>query len=222
MKLANLFVGAVLVSGTAFGAQTVNYGWEDGETILGKYGNVSESLVSSPVHGGSKSLQLTDSSSSGPSTPQAYVAWVKDLQNGDTVTASFWRYDVTPGSSPSCRIWGHYTSDTGDIDSYAGSASGNSGYGPGEGWDKTSYTWVYDGTGDHTGLVIEVRTYSNDGDVVWVDDLEVTAPDYATIDVGNLGTTEPPPAPVPVGPATVGLGALLLGLAGAVTLRKKK
>ena len=33
----------------------------------------------------------------------------------------------------------------------------------------------------HTGLVIEFRTYSSPGDVVWVDELEVTAPDHAVI-----------------------------------------
>ena len=60
-----------------------------------------------------------------------------------------------------------------------GSASGNDDYGPGEGWDYTFWEWIV--PAEHTGLVIEVRIYSNPGDTVWVDDIEVLAPDHAFI-----------------------------------------
>jgi hypothetical protein len=43
----------------------------------------------------------------------------------------------------------------------------------------------------HTGLVIEVRTYSSPGDVVWIDDLSVTAPDGATIHTPGNVSLEP-------------------------------
>ena len=76
-------------------------------------------------------------------------------------------------------MWGHWNDDPGDIGVYSGSASGQSDYGPGTGWDMAEYEWtVVDG---HTGLVIEIRTYSSAGDTVWMDDLTVTAPDGATV-----------------------------------------
>lgn len=158
--------------------QTDTYGWEGTATILSMYpadSAVVATLVTDPVHGGSQSLQLERLSEN---TPQAYVAWITGLSDGDEVTASFWRYDVTPAEPPSCRIWAHWN-DTGDIDGYNGSASGNTEYGPGTGWDETSFTWTV--SEGHTGLVIEARVYSNPGDIVWVDDMTVTAPTAATI-----------------------------------------
>jgi hypothetical protein len=122
-------------------------------------------------------MELEDNSPTG--TPQAYIAWIVGLTDGDEVTASFWRYDTTPGGAPSCRIWAHWNDDPSDVMGHDGSASGNNDYGPGTGWDETEYTWtVADG---HTGLVIECRTYSGPGDIVWIDDLTVTAPETATI-----------------------------------------
>ena len=157
---------------------TVNYGWEDTETVLGMYPEfgVIALIDTDPVHGGSQSLFLERVSET---TPQAYVAWIIGLQDGDEVTGSFWRHDTTPGAAPSCRIWAHWNDDPGDINGHNGSASGNSDYGPGTGWDETSYTWtVVEG---HTGLVIEARIYSNPGDIVWIDDMTITAPDAAII-----------------------------------------
>ena len=164
-------------------AHVVTFGWESGDPVLGMYGTGDPPLYATfayapdPVHTGSMSLCLEDNSPSG--TPYAYVAWVGALVDGDDVEASVWRYDTTPGVSPSCRIWAHWNDDPGDVNSYAGYAGGNTDYGPGEGWDLTSWSWtVADG---HTGLVIQVRVYSNPGDVVWVDDLTVTAPNHAWI-----------------------------------------
>jgi len=113
------------------------------------------------------------------------------LTDGDSVTASVWRHDTTPGASPSVRIWGHWNDDPSDVNGYHGSASGNDDYGPGTGWDQTAFTWtVADG---HTGLVIEARTYSIAGDTVWIDDLHVEFPPTATlyIPVAGASATEP-------------------------------
>ena len=184
--LTVLVFGAISL---AAAQQTDTYGWEGTATILSMYpdDSVVPTLVADPVHGGSQSLQLERLSEN---TPQAYVAWITGLSDGDEVTASFWRYDVTPAEPPSCRIWAHWN-DTGDIDGYNGSASGNTEYGPGTGWDETSYTWTV--SEGHTGLVIEARVYSNAGDIVWVDDMTVTAPTAATIifpgDLALTGTT---------------------------------
>jgi hypothetical protein len=157
-------------------------GWEDGEDVLGLYGTGDPPMFAvpvtspEPVYEGDYSLRLEDNSESG--TPQAYVAWITGLLDGDEVTAQFHRYDDTPGSSPSCRIWGHWN-DSDDVMGYNGSAGGNSDYGPGTGWDLADYTWtVVDG---HTGLVVEVRTYSNPGDTVWIDELYVVAPEHAAV-----------------------------------------
>ncbi len=158
-------------------AATETCGWEGTDTILGSYGDIIASIDTDPVYAGSQSLKLEDDMASG--TPQAFIAWVTGLDDGDTVSASFWRYDVTPSSAPSCRIWAHWNDDPEDINGYDGSAGGQSDYGPGTGWDMAEWEWtVIEG---HTGLVIEVRTYSNPGDIVWIDDLTVNAPDGATI-----------------------------------------
>ena len=166
MRKLACIVGICAMGAFMASAATVNYGWEDGGTVLGVYpaGEMIATNVGAPdpVHTGDRSLKLEDNSPS--STPQAYVAWIKNLQDGDVVTGSIFRYDVTPGVAPSARIWGHWNDNPDDVMGYSGSASGNYDYGPGEGWDCTSYDWtVADG---HTGLVIEVRTYSNPGD--WI------------------------------------------------------
>ncbi|KKL53013.1 hypothetical protein LCGC14_2279700 [marine sediment metagenome] len=177
----------VAVAGLASAAQVVNYGWEDGVgTVLGMYGSGSpfplvavNTAAPFPVHSGLRSLWLEDMSPAG--TPQAYLAWVTGLSDGDVVGASFWRHDTTPGSpgAPSSRIWAHWNDDPNDINGFNGSAGGNTDYGPGTGWDLTSHSWtVADG---HTGIVIEARVYSNPGDTVNIDDLTIRAPDTATI-----------------------------------------
>lgn len=162
-------------------AVTATCGWEGTETVLALYGTgtppINASISTDPVYSGSQSLCLEDNSPSG--TPQAYIAWITGLDDGDTVSASFWRYDVTPATAPNCRIWAHWNDDPEDIMGYVSSAGGNDDYGPGTGWDMVEWEWtVIDG---HTGLVVEIRTYSVEGDTVWIDDLTVTAPDGASI-----------------------------------------
>ncbi len=177
--MKSLLVLALLFAASHFAlaATTVTFGWEGTETILGNYGDIIASIDTDPVHGGSQSLKLVDDDATG--TPQAYVGWVVGLSDGDEVTASFWRYDVTPAAAPSCRIWGGWNDDPNDIMNYAGSASGQSDYGPGTGWDLAEYTWIVEG--GHSGLVIQVRTYSEPGATVWIDDLTITAPETAEI-----------------------------------------
>ncbi|MCK4506143.1 MAG: hypothetical protein KAW14_11035 [Candidatus Aegiribacteria sp.] len=178
MKIVITLLVIFAFSQIALADITVDYGWEGTETILGMYpeSGVIAQIATDPVHGGSQSLYLERVSES---TPQAYIAWIVGLSDGDEVTGSFWRYDITPGTAPSCRIWAHWNDDPGDVYGHNGSASGNSDYGEGLGWDETSYTWtVVEG---HTGLVIEARIYSNPGDIVWIDDMTITAPDGATI-----------------------------------------
>jgi len=181
-RLLFLIAAASILAVPTYAGAT-DYGWEDCGLVLAQYGTGDPPIIATnvmdpnPVHGGLHSLKLEDNSPSG--TPQVYLAWIVGLADGDSVTASFWRYDTSPGASPSVRLWAHWNDDATDVEAYAGSAGGNDDYGPGTGWDKPEFTWtVADG---HTGLVIEARTYSNPGDTVWIDDLQVVVPPSATL-----------------------------------------
>lgn len=206
-RVGSLVLATAVALGLAAAAQAqiiYTYGWENNGTVLGSYGNlVSPTNVATgadPIgpttvtpHGGSAMLQVTESPHSG--TPQAYVAFIENLADGDQVTASFWGWDLTPGASPSLRIWGHWAR-SGDVTSYEGSAGGNNDYTDGSGWDQVSWTWQLDTTANPTAdaLVIEVRLYStpSDGDYstdFWADDLQVVAPATATVSF---------PDPIPV------------------------
>ena len=187
MKLINahLLIALALCGLVSAAAATtvIDYGWEDGGDVLGIYPDPDlPSIIATnvagwdgePVHAGNFSLKLEDNAPS--STPQAFVALLWNLRDGDEITVGFWRYDVTPAAAPSCRLWGHWNDLLpGDVYGYSGSASGELEYGPGEGWDYTSYTYVVSG---NTGLVIEARTYSSAGDIVWIDDLHIEMPDH--------------------------------------------
>jgi len=171
-----------LMAVPAFGQQLQeDYDWEDGNTIVGEYTGGADNLISEnsteQAHGGVASLKLTEDPLDG--TPQAYVAYIENLVDGDTITAGFWVYDTTPGTSPSGRIWASYA-DSGDnddclIDSYRGSASGNGDYSDGTGWSYLEYTWIFE-AGDpvRDALIIQTRVYSDEtGNIIYVDDLSV-------------------------------------------------
>lgn len=221
MKNVITLVAVALLATPVFAAQvTYNYGWEDGVgTILGSYGNVVDptNVTGSQVgeagtdpdftvpgpNSGDHYLHVAEEPHS--STPQAYVAFIEGLTDGDVVDASFFGYDVSPGLSPSLRVWGHYA-NSGDVNSYAGSAGGNSTYTAGTGWDQVSHSWTFDSdSGTRDALVVEVRLYSypttdsGERSDFFVDDLEVTAPDTATVTF----------APEPASLLLVALGALI-------------
>ncbi|HRQ74770.1 MAG TPA: GC-type dockerin domain-anchored protein [Phycisphaerales bacterium] len=138
------------------------FGWEDGKsTILGSFGNISEAVNVThpdPVHQGKRALRVTEAPHSG--TPQAYIAYIENLQHGDVIVGRFHGYDTTPGSDPRLRIWGHYA-DSGDVMSFRGSAGGNEDGTTGIGWEEICMTWVFDeGNPPRDALVIEARVYS--------------------------------------------------------------
>jgi hypothetical protein len=186
-------------------------------TILTSYGNlVNPTNVTGVQNGfagdgipyscpgantGDRYLHVAEDPHSG--TPEAYIIWVRGLTDGDVVDASFFGYDITPGVSPSLRIWAKYT-DT-DVDSYAGSASGNLDYTAGGGWDLLSHSWTFDSAGGtRDGLAISARLYStpstsdpNHTDY-WIDDVSCTFPATATIHI-----------PEPTSLALLALGGLL-------------
>ena len=205
----------VIASGAlSANAATLDYGWEDGVgTILGAYNDTDLAFTNSSevVRSGNYGLKIVDESTSNSGTPQGYLAWVNGLTDGDEVTAGFWAYDDVAGN-PSARIWGHYTDDALDVDSYAGSAGGNSTYSDGNGWSYLEYTWTFDSAGGtRDGLMIETRFYdgSSAPETIYIDDL------YVSSTGGYIAS------PVPV-PAAVWLfGSGLLGLAGLRRKQKK-
>jgi len=176
----------------------VEYSWEDGGTILGSYGNISNPINTGSLNGvnpydGDFMLSVSESPLDG--TPKAYVAYIQNLNPGDVVTASFYTYDISDGS-PSTRIWGGYATND-DINSYAGSAGGNSTYPSGIGWEQLSHTWTFEEGDDREALVIEARLYSptsggEDPTVFYFDLISVSAPETATINFpGDLGDLIP-------------------------------
>ena len=175
----------LLIPASVLAFQTETYGWEDVYTVLGVYGNGVPNLAITPVHSGSQSLEFVETPLSG--TPQAYVCWIQNLDEGDTVAASFWVYDDTPAGYPSGRIWGHYNANYADPYNYNGSAGGNGDYTQGIGWEQLSFEWTIDADSIHSGLMIEGRIYSSlEFDTIWFDDMEVTVPDGATIVWPNI------------------------------------
>jgi hypothetical protein len=190
LKRIWLIAALMLTVGMRFAhADTVHYEWSsdsDGEVagspVLGTYGTIDVYINSDSqaAYSEEHSLKIVDG---GSGTPQAFVGWVPGLNDGDQVTAGFWVYDDSPGAQPSARIYGHYTDDLGDINSYSGSASGNLTYSGTNTWSYLEHTWTFNGSGGDNGLVIEVRSYGGLGDVLYIDSLTITAPNHATINV---------------------------------------
>lgn len=163
---------------------TNSFGWENDATILGDSGNLADPMnVAShgtvlPL-GGSAMLQVTENPLGG--TPEAYLAYIENLNEGDEITVSFWGYDDSASAAPSLRIWGHYANN-GDVTSDTGSAGGNSSYTAGTGWEQISHTWTIDSGKE--ALVIEARLYSGSAGTetnYWIDDIEVIMPETATV-----------------------------------------
>ncbi len=178
MKTLLTIIAVVAFAGLANAQTQACYGWEDGATALGEYGIVTYSNDGTNVSEGSSALMIAET---GAGTGQIYVAWICGLNEGDQVTASFDVYDMTAGSLyTSTRIWGH-TTLADDINNYVASASGNSTYSDGLGWNNLSWTWTVTGA---TCLCVEARPYGAspyDQAPNWIDNICITAPEYATI-----------------------------------------
>ncbi len=202
-KLVILAIVLLFVT-PAFAQQTLNYSWENGGTILGQYGaNLVDVTNVSGVQVAAQGSTLPDITCTGAvdgvnylhvaedphtGTPQAFLCWVTGLQQGDVVDAMFYGFDLTPGGSPSLRIWASYTAVGGTIDDYAGSAGGNDTYTDGLGWGLVSHSWTYDtDLGSRDGLNIHARMYSTpstsdpDHTDFFIDDITVTVPDHAVV-----------------------------------------
>ncbi|UCF32696.1 MAG: PEP-CTERM sorting domain-containing protein [Phycisphaerales bacterium] len=130
-------------------------------------------------------------------TPKAFIAWIKNLEMGDLVQARFRGWDSLDDAEsadgfPGLRIWAHYAASD-DIDDYQGEGGpglDNSGYTEATGWHQCLSSWEYLINGNPYGgagsLVIEARLYSHlptssAKTDYWIDQLQVTVPDYAEV-----------------------------------------
>ena len=184
MRTPLVCASMLMIAAGAASAATDSCGWESPDSlVLATYPDetaITSSLDSEQVHAGATALKLERNNES--PTPSVYVATVDNLNPGDVVTAGFWCYDMTPGAAPSGRIWGHWNDDiAGDIMGYNGSAGGNNDYSAGDGWSYLEWSWEV--PADHKGLVIEARLYSNPGDIIWIDDIQVDAPDGSDLNL---------------------------------------
>jgi hypothetical protein len=214
MKKLLLVAAVMLFAASSAHAVVYTYSWEDNfGTVLGTYGNVSLTEVVTGMQNGQDGLPTNPYSCPGAydgmyylhaqesphySTPQCFVACITGLQQDDQVYASFWGYDITPGASPSWRIWGHYSDAQGCPDcpgTYTGSASGPSEYTDGLGWGITEHTWTYAPPNDGDALEIEARIYSTPSTCdtcltdMWCDLVTVDIPAYAAVVFPDFDTS---------------------------------
>ena len=184
------------------------YSWEDGGTVLGSFGNLANvanvgSTNGIDPHDGDYMLTVSEDPIDG--TPQAFLAWVTDISDGDEITACFYGYDDTASSSPSMRVWGSWT-DGSDINAYGGTAGGNEDYTAGTGWDEVCHTfttdYLYNGSPTFDageGLVIQARLYSSssasEAVQYFIDSIEITTTS-ATATIQFPGAQEPVEGPI--------------------------
>jgi len=179
------------------------YSWEDGGTILGSYGNLANvanvgSTNGIEPHDGDYMLTVSEDPIDG--TPQAFIAWVTDISNGDQITACFYGYDTTAGASPSMRVWGSWSANN-DITSYAGSADGNETYTAGTGWDQVCHTFStsQENWDEGEALVVQARLYSSssatDAVQYFIDSVEITTTSE-TATINFPGPQDPVEGPI--------------------------
>jgi len=212
LRTSIALLGVAALGSVAVADVSGSYDWEDGGTILGSYGNLGYAAnVANPMGTGNV-LELHEDPVGG--TPQAYVAWITGLTDGDIIDVSFLGLGHNDTGMSSTRIWGHYTTAGGDITGYDGSAGGNSAYSGAE-WTLLAHSWTFNGDGgNHGGLVVEGRIYTTSGDngSTYIDDINVNV-----IDTDNSGGIVIHFAAVPAP------GALaLLGLAGLAGRRRRR
>jgi hypothetical protein len=192
-KFTYLIIAACLMAVPAMAAQTYTYDWADGNAdYLGCFDTSLTAVVSGaynyPVSAGS-GLALTKTLSNDGYAP-GFIASVWDLQDGDQVTFSCWRFDNASGL-PYFRLWAHYNNMLveaadargQDMQVNDGNMQGNNSFGSQIGWEQFSWTWtVADG---NTGMIIDACVYGSAGATIWIDDVEITVPDHASVRLPN-------------------------------------
>lgn len=183
-------MAATLLAAPALASRTYEYSWSDGvNTMIGCFDDCTAALDATnnmPLHAGS-SLAVTKTTDVVSGYASAFLGCVWNLQPGDQVTASFWRFDNNAGY-PRMRLWAHYNDGLNDSDArgqdmvvFNGLAYGNNSFGTETGWEHFTYTWTI--PADHTGLVIDAILYGDYGAVIYVDEFTITVPDHACVRV---------------------------------------
>jgi MYXO-CTERM domain-containing protein len=174
---------AAPVSADLFDDFEGEYNWYEFE----RNGTGSNEIVEPPAEVGfiseSHVLQIT---ADGPDESgyeySAQVDVALDGIAGDPIDVSAWIYDDTPDTSPSIRLWGHWSDETG---SYIGSAGGLSDYSAGTGWDQMMYSWSKsDAPAEAVYFTLELRVYGVG--TLYADDVSVT-PEPASLALLALG-----------------------------------
>ncbi|MEZ4386062.1 MAG: hypothetical protein R3D98_00510 [Candidatus Krumholzibacteriia bacterium] len=177
-----------LLAVPAMAAQTYTYDWDGDADYLGCFYTFMSGQVGVNYNRAGESqgngLLLTKNTSGGYAL--GFVATVWDLQEGDEVTVSIWRYDNN-SAMPYFALWSHYNdalceaSDARgqDMSIDDGNCYGDQRLGDQNGWEEYTYTWTV--AAGHTGMVIDAQVYGAFGAQLWVDDLSVTVPDHASV-----------------------------------------
>ncbi len=156
-----------------------SFGWEDEvSTAFNTTGNIVEIQNTGEINGvlpyaGDRMLYLKQGSPSG--TPQAWVAFIENLEDGDEVNVSMFAYDDEPDGNPGTRICAH-GAISGDPSSVVNQFGGqNQTFTSGIGWEQLNETWVFDSLGgQRDAMMIQVRLYaSGEDNEFYVDEISV-------------------------------------------------
>ena len=192
-KLTTLFIAACLLTMPAAAAEIYTYDWLDGNAdYLGCFDYDSSADVSVNYNrdgSAGSGLKITKEASGG-GYALGFLAAVWDLQVGDEVTVSLWRYDGAE-NYPYFRLWAHYNNvlvEAGDargqdMQVNDGDCYGNNDFGIQNGWERFSHTWTV--AAGNTGMIIDAVVYGDRHDYMYVDDLSISVPDHASVRLPN-------------------------------------
>jgi len=192
-KFTTLFIVACLLALPAAAAEIYTYDWADGNAnYLGcfDYDSVADVSVAFNRPGSAGSgLEITKNSVGGGYS-LGFLATVWDLEEGDEVTVSMWRYDNST-AMPYFRLWAHYNNGLSqaedargqDMQVNDGNCFGNNNFGLQNGWERFSHTWTV--ARGNTGMIIDAVVYGDRHDYMYIDDLAITVPDQASVRLPN-------------------------------------
>ena len=192
-KFTTLFIVACLLALPAAAAEIYTYDWADGNAdYLGCFdlNSVAEVSVAFNRPGSAGSGLKITKAVSGGGYSLGFLAAVWDLQPGDEVTVSMWRYDNST-AMPYFRLWAHYNNGLSetedargqDMQVNDGDCYGNNSFGLQNGWERFSHTWTV--AAGNTGLIIDAVVYGDRNDYMYIDDLAITVPDHASVRLPN-------------------------------------
>ncbi len=165
--------------GSAPDFNAMAYGWEDGASPSLFDSNVTSEFTSEEKTSGSSAVKLTKTSGS---TAYIKAASVTGLNPGDQVSAAVRLQYHGTNTTYGTRLWASGYSDVGGPSQGYTSAS----------WGTQSFTWTTSGT----TLDVQIRCYGATDEYSYADDLNITAPGYATITFPGTGVSVEPNVPV--------------------------